>query len=89
MTTANNHLVSFLIMTSAVTQSELTPWSAWSFTGTVTTTVTTTVWVITCVHNDTTYSWADAFAAFATSRTDFNVLVLDVANYTNVCTTTN
>ena len=84
MTTADNHLVSFLIMTGAVAQSELTPWRAWRLTRTVTTTVTTTVWVITSVHNNTTNRWADTLAARTASGTDLDVLMLNVAYSTDI-----
>ena len=87
MTTADNHLVSFLIMTGAVAQSELTPWRTRRLTRTVTTTVTTTVWVITSVHYDTTDGWADTLAAGTTSGTNLDVLMLNVAYSTNICTT--
>jgi hypothetical protein len=47
-------------------------------------TVTTTVRVISGVHNDTTDRRADAHAAFTTSGTYFDVLVLFVAYGTDV-----
>ncbi len=52
-------------MTGTITKCQLAPWGAWCFTGTVTTTVTTTVWVIRSVHHDTADGWADALAAAA------------------------
>jgi hypothetical protein len=45
----------------------------------VTTTVTTTVWVVYGVHNNTTYRWANTHVALTTGFTDLNVLVLLVA----------
>jgi hypothetical protein len=53
----------------------------------VTTTVTTTVWVVYCVHNDTTDAWTLAKMAIATSFSDFDVLVLLVAEYTDSSST--
>jgi hypothetical protein len=46
------------------------------------TTVTTTVWVVCGVHNNTANGWANTLASVATSRTNLDVLVLDVANHT-------
>jgi hypothetical protein len=48
----------------------------------VTATVTTTVWVIYGVHDNTTYAWANTLATVTTSRTDLNVLVLNVTDDT-------
>ncbi len=53
-----------------------------SRTNTVTTTVTTTVWVISGVHNDTTDTWALTLVAVTTSFTDLDVLVLFVTDNT-------
>ena len=50
---------------------------------TVTTTVTTTVWVISGVHNNTTDTWALTLVAVTTGFTDLNVLVLLVADDTD------
>ena len=83
MATAHDHFISFLITACTISKCELTPWSARCFAGTVSATVTTTVGVISSVHDDTTYSWADALAAATTGGTDFDVLVLFVANYAN------
>jgi hypothetical protein len=49
----------------------------------VTSTVTTTVWVIDSIHNDTTNTWTDTLATVTTCRTDLYVLVLDVTNNTD------
>jgi hypothetical protein len=48
----------------------------------VTSTVTTTVRVICGVHNNTTNTRANTLAAVATSRTDLDVLVLNVTDNT-------
>src|SRR5947207_1497558 len=85
MATFNDQLASVFTATSTVTKSQLTPWSAWCLTSTVTTTVTTTVRVVSGVHNDTTNTWANTLTAIATSRTDLDVLVLDVTNHTESC----
>src|SRR5690606_35578527 len=63
----------------------LTPWSNWCARHTVTTTITTTVWVIGCVHNDTTYTWALALQTLTTSFTDLDVLVLFVTDRAHRC----
>ena len=47
------------------------------------TAVTTTVWVISGVHNYTTNTRTETHATLAASRTDFDVLVLLVADNTN------
>jgi hypothetical protein len=49
----------------------------------MTTTVTTTMWVVNSVHNNTADAWADAHAALAACRTDFDVLVLFVTDNTD------
>jgi hypothetical protein len=51
------------------------------------TAVTTTVRVVCGVHYNTTNGWADTLAALAASRTDLDVLVLDVTNNAKGCFT--
>jgi hypothetical protein len=53
----------------------------------VTSTITTTVWVIDCVHHNTTHAWAFAKVAVATGFADFNVLVLFIADNADTCST--
>ena len=83
MATFNNHLAYIFATSGAVAKGELTPRSTWWLTGTVPTTVTTTVWVINSVHDDTTNSWADTHATLASGRTDLDVLVLFVTDNTD------
>ena len=47
------------------------------------TTITTTVWVVRGVHDHTTNSWADTLVAAAAGFADFYVLVLLVAKHAN------
>ena len=51
-------------------------------TDTVTTTITTTMRVISGVHNHATYAWALAEVTVTTGFTDFDVLVLLVTDDT-------
>jgi len=55
----------------------------------VTTTVTTTVWVINSVHNNTTNRWAFAKATITSGFTNLYVLVLSVTNGANLGSTFN
>ena len=58
-------------------------------TDTMTAAVTTTVWVVCGIHNNTTDSWADTFTAHTPSFTVLNVLVLFVTDNTDTCRTFN
>jgi hypothetical protein len=49
----------------------------------VTTTVTTTVWMVNGVHDDTTHRWALTEVTRTTSLTDLDVLVLFVTDDTD------
>ena len=52
-------------------------------TNSVTATITTTVRVVDCIHYYTADRWANALLAIASGFTDFDVLVLFVADHTN------
>jgi hypothetical protein len=82
MAALNDHFADVFTSACAVTKCQLTPWSLWWFTRSVTSTVTTTVRVICGIHDNTTDAWANTLATVTTSRTDLNVLVLDVTNNT-------
>jgi hypothetical protein len=55
----------------------------------VTTTIATTMWVISSVHNNTTDTWTLTTKAVTTGFTDLNVLVLFVTDNTEGCSTFN
>jgi hypothetical protein len=78
-----DHIVSALAAASLKPKRLLTPWGTRRFGHTVTTTVTTTVRVIDCVHDHTAHAWALAQVAIATSLTDLHILVLFVADNTD------
>ena len=44
---------------------------------------TTTVWVIVRVHNRTSDLWSPTHVTLTTSLTDFNILVVDIADLTD------
>jgi isopropylmalate/homocitrate/citramalate synthase len=83
VTASYNHVAGALTAAGLETKGLLTPRRTRRLSHTVTTTVTTTVWVIYGVHNDTTDAWALALVAVATGFTDLDVLVLFVADDTN------
>src|SRR5664279_5048412 len=85
MATFDNQLTDIFTTTSTVSKSQLTPWSFRRTANTVRTTVTTTMRVIDSVHGNTTNRWTNTFTAITTGRTDFDVLVLDVADDTDSC----
>ena len=82
MTAPYDKLAGDLAAAGLKAKSLLAPRCLRRFTHTVTTTVTTTMRVIGGVHNDTTDRWALTQVAAAAGFTDFDVLVLLVADNT-------
>src|SRR5688572_3138780 len=67
-----------------VTQGFLTPRCNWSSRHSVTSTVTTTVWVVYGVHNNTAYGRSNTLTAITSSLTNLLVLMLHISNSTDV-----
>jgi hypothetical protein len=83
VTTTNDLLVRWKVwLTSAAFL--LTPRGNW-VTTTGGLTLTTTVWVVNRVHNNTTNGWANALPAHAASLTPVDVGLLCVSNFTDGC----
>jgi len=60
MSASYNKLAGVLTAAGLKAKRLLTPWGARRLGHTVTATVTTTVWVVDCIHNNTADRWADA-----------------------------
>src|ERR1044072_6726149 len=78
VTASYDHVASRLAAAGLDTKRLLPPWCTRRLSHTVTTTITTTVWVVYSVHNDTADTWAYTHVTTTTSFTDLDVLVLVV-----------